>query len=167
MIDDIDARLLMLLQTDSARPLAQLAEEVGLSTSACHRRVRLLEEAGVIAGYAARIDRTALGLSIQVFVEITLSGQSQEILEAFEAAVVRFEDILECHLTSGNADYILRVVARDMQDYDDIHRNCLARLPHVATMQTIFTLRNIKRWRGYPVMPSATRGPGRSRRATG
>lgn len=157
MIDATDARLLTALQADSAHSIASLAQDVGLSTSACHRRVRLLEDAGIIAGYVARLDRVELGLNLQVFVEISVSSQSRDVLEAFEAAVNRFDDILECHLTSGTADYILRVVARDMNDYDDIHRNCLSRLPHVANMQTVFTLRNIKKWRGYPVKPEVTR----------
>jgi DNA-binding Lrp family transcriptional regulator len=150
-MDQVDARILRALQRDSSHPLAELAAEVGLSASACHRRVKLLEEAGVIAGYAARLDRSALGLPVQVFVEIALSSQSQESLNAFEQAVTRFDEILECHLTTGRADYLLRVVARDVADYDDIHRNCLARLPGVASMQTIFVLRSIREFRGYPV----------------
>ena len=150
-MDKIDARILHALQRDSSRPVAELAVEVGLSTSACHRRVKLLEEAGVIAGYVARLDRAALGFSIQVFVEITISSQSQEALNAFETAVTRFEEILECHLTTGQADYILRVVARDVADYDNIHRNCLARLPGVSSMQTIFVLRSIRERQGYPI----------------
>lgn len=150
-MDQIDARILRALQRDSSRPVAELAGEVGLSTSACHRRVKLLEESGVIAGYVARLDREALGYPIQVFVEITISSQSREAMTAFEAAVARFEEILECHLTTGQADYILRVVARDVADYDNIHRNCLAQLPGVSAMQTIFVLRPIREWRGYPV----------------
>jgi len=150
-MDQIDARILRALQRDSSRPVAELAAEVGLSPSACHRRVKLMEEAGLITGYAARLDRAALGFAVQVFVEITLSSQSQEALTAFETAVTRFEEILECHLTTGQADYFLRVVARDVADYDEIHRNCLARLPGVARMQTIFVLRSIREWAGYPV----------------
>jgi Lrp/AsnC family leucine-responsive transcriptional regulator len=151
-MDQIDSRILRSLQRDSSRPVAELAAEVGLSPSACHRRVKLLEEAGVISGYVARLDRAALGYPVQVFVEITLSSQSQEALSAFEVAVNRFEEILECHLTTGQADYFLRVVARDVADYDNIHRNCLARLPGVARMQTIFVLRSIREWQGYPVL---------------
>lgn len=150
-MDHTDARILRALQRDASRPVAELASEVGLSASACHRRVKLLEEAGIIAGYRARLDPAKLGLNIQVFVEITLSSQSQEALNAFEAAVGRFDEILECHLTTGEADYLLRVVARDMGDFDNVHRNCLARLPGVARMQTIFSLRAIRPWRGYPV----------------
>lgn len=150
-MDEIDRRILAALQRDSSRPVAELAAEVGLSASACHRRVKLLEEAGVIAGFAARLDRHALGLPVQVFVEITLSSQSQEALAAFEKAVLRFDDILECHLTTGQADYFLRVVARDVADYEDIHRNCLTRLPGIARIETIFTLRSIREWQGYPI----------------
>ena len=139
------------MQHDSARPIAVLAEEIGLSPSACHRRVRALEDSGVIAGYAARIDQTKLGLTLLIFVEISLKSQSRDGLEAFERAVTRFDDILECHLTSGHADYILRVVARDMEDYAAIHRDCLSRLPNVASMQTIFTLRPVQNLRGYPI----------------
>jgi DNA-binding Lrp family transcriptional regulator len=139
------------LQHDSARPIAVLAEEIGLSPSACHRRVRALEDSGVIAGYGARIDQTKLGLTLLIFVEISLKSQSRDGLEAFERAVTRFDDILECHLTSGHADYILRVVARDMEDYAAIHRDCLSRLPNVASMQTIFTLRPVQTLRGYPI----------------
>ena len=150
-MDDIDRRILRALQRDSAPALADLAEAVGLSQSACHRRVKALEASGVIAGYGARLDPRRLGLALDVFVEISLTSQSQDSLEAFEAAVCRFEEILECHLTTGEADYILRVAARDMADYDAIHRMHLARLPGVASMKTIFSLRCIKPWLGYPV----------------
>lgn len=153
-IDAADARILRALQRDSAQPIVELAESVGLSPSACHRRVKLLEARGVVAGYGARLDRAALGLSVLAFVEITLTSQSQEALGAFEAAVARFDEILECALIGGRADYILRVVARDIADYDRIHRNCLARLPGVSSMQTIFALREIRRFSGYPVEPS-------------
>ena len=150
-MDEIDGRILRALQRDSSRPVAELAAEVGLSASACHRRVKLLEEAGVIAGYAARLDREALGVPVQVFVEITLSSQSQEALTAFEKAVTRFDEILECHLTTGQADYFLRVVASDVADFEHVHRYCLARLPGVARIETIFVLRSIREWQGYPV----------------
>lgn len=150
-MDQIDARILRTLQRDASRPVAELAGEVGLSASACHRRVKILEEAGVIAGYVARLDRAALGFRVQVFVEITISSQSQEAMNAFETAVTRFDEILECHLATGQADYILRVVARDVADYDNIHRNCLARLPGVSSMQTIFVLRSIRERQGYPI----------------
>ena len=150
-IDVLDGRILSVLQRDSAITMAALAERVGLSPSACHRRVRLLEEAGVIAGYAARLDRRSLGLTMEVFVDITLASQSEEALEAFERAVDRYDEILECWLPSGDHDYHLRVAARDMADFDRIHRSCLSRLPGVSAMRSTFALRPIKPWRGYPV----------------
>lgn len=152
-MDEIDARILATLQRDSARTVAELAAAVGLSASACHRRVKLLEEQGFIAGYVARLDRRTLGLAMEIFVDITLASQSEEALEAFERAVDRYDEILECWLTSGDHDYHLRVAARDMQDFDRIHRNCLARLPGVSAMRSTFALRPIKPWAGFPVRP--------------
>lgn len=150
-MDLIDAKILRHLQHDSSRPLSDLADAVGLSPSACHRRVRLLEESGAVAGYSARLDARALGCALDVFVEITLSGQSKETLEAFERAVSHYEEILECWLMAGRADYLLRVAARDADDFERIHRHCLAQLPNVARMQSSFVLKGVKPWRGYPV----------------
>lgn len=150
-MDRADAALLQALQADSSRPLAELAERVGLSPSACHRRVRALEERGLVAGYAARLDPRRLGLMVEVFVEITLTSQSREAMDRFEEAVGSFDDILECHLMSGQADYLLRVAATDLDHYDRIHRNCLARLPGVSAMHSSFAIRRIKRMAGYPV----------------
>ena len=150
-IDAVDARILRALQKDSSRPIAELAAKVGLSPSACHRRVKLLEQAGVVAGYAARLDRHAVGLPLDVVVEIGLSRPERGAMEAFEAAAQGFEEILECHLTSGRADYLLRVAARDMEDFARIHRDCLARLPGVARIHPLFVLRTVRAWRGYPV----------------
>ncbi len=151
-IDATDRRILTALQRESARPIAELAAALGLSPSACHRRIKSLEAAGIISGYAARLGRRKLGLSIMANVLITLRSQEASVLEGFEAAVRAAPDILECHLTSGQADYVLRVVARDMDDYDRIHRNCLAALPDVSSMQTTFALRQIKAFSGYPIL---------------
>ena len=150
-MDAVDRRLLRALQTDSNRPLAELAEAVGLSSSACHRRIKMLEADGVIEGYAARLAPRPLGFTMEVFVRLSLTSQSEEALAAFETACARFDEILECHLTTGEADYMLRVAARDIAHYDEIHRRRLARLPGVASMKTSFALRSIKPWRGYPV----------------
>lgn len=149
-MDAIDGRLLRALQKDSRRPLHVLAEEIGLSPSACHRRQRLLEESGAIEGYGARLNPRALGYAFDIFVEIALAAQSRGALEAFETAVGRMKEILECHLVSGEGDYRLRLAARDMADYDRLHRDRLARLPGVASMKTSFSIREIKPWRGCP-----------------
>lgn len=151
MLDRFDSQILRELQKNSSVSMADLAERIGLSTSACHRRVKLLEASGMIDGYSARVNPKALGLDLEVFVDITLTSQSRESMQAFEKAVLLYDEILECVLTTGTADYILRIAARDVSDYDNIHRNCLARLPGVAGMQTSFALRSIKKWRGFPV----------------
>lgn len=146
-----DARILDTLQRDSTQSIAQVAEQAALSASACHRRIRALEQAGLIAGYGARLDPHKLGLNLVAFVEITLISQSREAMDRFEQAVGAFDDILECHLMSGNADYLLRVAAADLAQYDTIHRDCLARLPGVSSMRSSFSIRSIKSWRGYPI----------------
>lgn len=150
-MDRADIALVDALQRDSSRSIAELADAVALSASACHRRMRALEERGVIEGYAARVDPRAIGLAAEVFVEITLTSQSREAMDKFERAVGDFDDILECHLMSGGADYLLRVAATDLDHYGSIHRDCLARLPGVSAMRSSFSLRLIKRFTGYPV----------------
>jgi DNA-binding Lrp family transcriptional regulator len=150
-MDRTDIALIEALQRDSSRPIAELASVVALSPSACHRRIRTLEEQGVIAGYAARVDPRRIGLAVEVFVEITLTSQSREAMDKFERAVGDFNDILECHLMSGTADYLLRIAAANLDQYDSVHRDCLARLPGVSAMRSSFSLRRIKRFDGYPV----------------
>lgn len=150
-MDRAGVALLVALQRDSSRSIAQLAELTGLSPSACHRRIRALEEDGLIIGYTAQVDPYRLGLKLQAFVEITLTSQSREAMDRFEAAVADFDDILDCHLMSGSADYLLRIAAVDLEQYDHIHRDCLARLPGVSAMRSSFSIRRIKRWNGYPI----------------
>ena len=150
-IDDIDRRILAGLQRDSRQPIAELAKAAGLSPSACHRRIKLLEERHVIASYGVALDRAALGYSIELFVELSLLNQTEEALTRFEQAVLRVPEILECHLMSGEADYLLRIVARDAQDYERIHRTRIARLPGVARIVSSLALRTVKSWSGYPV----------------
>ena len=152
-MDRLDAKILARLQRDSSQPVAELAADIGLSPSACHRRIKLLEESGAIRSYGAQLDPRALGCPLEVVVEITLSATSKAALEAFEAAVGRIDEILECSLMSGRADYLLRVAARDTDDYERIHRNRLAALPSVASMTSSFVLKRVKPWRGYPVTP--------------
>lgn len=144
-IDETDRRILAVLQKTGRISNADLSEKVNLSASACHRRVQRLEADGVIAGYVALLDRRKLGRPTTVFVEITLSGQTDEVLDAFEAAVARIPDVLECHLMAGSADYLLKVVVLDTDDFARIHRRHLARLPGVAQMQSSFALRTV-RW---------------------
>lgn len=150
-MDRADRAITRALQEDSSRSISELAELAGVSPSACHRRVRALETAGVIAGYTAQLDPARLGLKALAFVEITLTSQSRDSMDRFEAAVADYDAILDCHLMSGGADYLLRVAAADLDDYAAIHRDCLSRLPGVSAMKSSFAIRRIKRWRGYPV----------------
>ncbi|MEM8811637.1 MAG: Lrp/AsnC family transcriptional regulator [Pseudomonadota bacterium] len=150
-IDATDRRILAALQTDCRQSLADLAAAVNLSPSTCHRRVRLLEERGIIDGYVARLDGRRLGFAMEFFVEITLDRQTEGALEAFEAAVRRVPEILECHLMTGAFDYLLRVGVLDKSDYERIHRDRLGRLPGTVRIQSSLALRTVKPWAGYPV----------------
>jgi Lrp/AsnC family leucine-responsive transcriptional regulator len=150
-LDATDRRILEVLQRQGRITNAELAERVHLSASACHRRVQRLEAEGFIAGYVALLDARKLGRPTTVFVEITLSGQADELLDAFERAVARVPDVLECHLMAGTADYLLKVVAEDTEDFARIHRQHLARLPGVAQMQSSFALRKVVQTTAIPV----------------
>jgi DNA-binding Lrp family transcriptional regulator len=150
-LDKTDKIILSELQKNAQRPIAELAQRAGLSPSSCHRRVKLLEAKGVIVGYTANLDRAALGLANEFFVEVSLSAQTEEAFEKFEKAVQRVAEILECHLMSGQFDYLLRVVAADAADYERIHRSRISRLPGVQRIQSSLALRTVKGWAGYPV----------------
>ena len=150
-IDDIDRRILRVLQADGRITNADLSERVHLSPSACHRRVQRLEAEGIIRGWVALLDARAMGRPTTVFVEIKLAGQSEEVLEGFERAVARIPDVLECHLMAGTADYLLKVLAEDTEDFARIHRQYLSRLPGVVQMQSSFALRTVLSTTAIPV----------------
>lgn len=150
-LDATDTRILNVLQKRGRISNADLSEAVNLSASACHRRVQRLEEAGIIRDYVALLDPRKLGRPTVVFVEITLSGQADEVLDAFEREVKLIPDVLECHLMAGTADYLLKVVAEDTEDFARIHRRYLARLPGVAQMHSSFALRTVRQTTALPV----------------
>ncbi len=150
-LDDIDRRILAALQVKGRMSNAELSEKVNLSPSACHRRVQRLEADGYIKDYVALLDARRLGVPTTVFVEIRLQGQADELLDAFEKAVARIPDVLECHLMAGTADYILKVVAENTEDFARIHRQHLARLPGAAQMQSSFALRTVFKTTALPV----------------
>ena len=150
-LDEIDRRILRALQRDGRLSNGALSEDVHLSPSACHRRVQRLEKEGYIRGYVALLDARKLAVPTTVFVEITLSGQADEVLDAFEKAVSRIPDVLECHLMAGSADYLLKVVAEDTEDFARIHRQSLARLPGVQGMQSSFALRTVRQTTALPL----------------
>jgi Lrp/AsnC family leucine-responsive transcriptional regulator len=142
-LDDIDRRILTALQRKGRMSNSDLSEQVHLSPSACHRRVQQLENEGYIQGYVALLNARKMGVPTTVFVEITLQGQADEVLDAFEKAVARIPAVLECHLMAGSADYLLKVVAENTEDFARIHRQFLARLPGVGQMQSSFALRTV------------------------
>ncbi|WP_299348431.1 Lrp/AsnC family transcriptional regulator [uncultured Shimia sp.] len=150
-LDQTDRRILGALQKRGRISNADLSEQVNLSQSACHRRVQRLEAEGYIRDYVALLDARKMSVPTTVFVEITLSGQADEVLDAFEKAVSRIPDVLECHLMAGSADYILKVVAENTDDFARIHRQYLARLPGVAQMQSSFALRTVFKTTALPV----------------
>lgn len=150
-IDAIDRKLLRALQQDSRTGIQALGERVGLSASACHRRVKLLEDHGFVTGYRATLGAPALGMTLQFFIEVGLTSQSVASLEAFEAAVRDIPEVLECHLMAGQSDYLLRVVCRDHEEFEFLHRHLAARLPGVARLLSNMSIRTVKPYQGLPV----------------
>ncbi len=150
-IDDTDRRILRRLQKSGRLSNSDLADQISLSPSACHRRVQRLEAEGIINGYVALLNARKIDRPTVVFVEITLSGQSDTILDAFEKEVALIPDLLECHLMAGTADYQLKITAHDTDDFARIHRQYLSRLPGVSQMHTSFALRTVFRTTAFPV----------------
>jgi Lrp/AsnC family leucine-responsive transcriptional regulator len=150
-LDEIDRRILRALQRNGRMSNAELSDDVHLSPSACHRRVQRMEKDGIIKGYVALLNPRKLNVPSTIFVEITLQGQADEVLDAFERSVARIPDVLECHLMAGSADYLLKVVAEDTEDFARIHRQYLARLPGVGQMQSSFALRTVCKTTALPV----------------
>ncbi len=150
-LDRTDRAILHELQMDGRISNVRLAEQVNLSESACLRRVKLLEEAGVIGGYAMLISQAAVGLPGNVFVEIALNRQRREDQDAFEAALVRVPEVMECYLMSGEYDYLLRVVVADAADYERIHHEQLTSLPGVARVRSSFALRAVTKRTELPI----------------
>jgi Lrp/AsnC family leucine-responsive transcriptional regulator len=143
-LDAIDRKIVGALQVDSRITMQELAEQVGLSVSPCHRRVKLLEERGVITRYMALVDQKAVGLPVSVFISIKLIRQKEEDLERFARAISKWEEVLECYLMTGNRDYLLRVVAADLSSYEAFLKNKLTRLDGIASIESSFALSQVK-----------------------
>lgn len=150
-LDGLDRRILDAIQGDGRISNADLAERVGLSPSACHRRLRRLEEEGVVEGYVALVSPAALGRGTSVFVQITLDRQQEQDLRAFEAKVMECPEVMECYLMAGDSDYLLRVVVADGADYERLHTQTLTRLPGVARVRSSFTLRTVAKRTAVPM----------------
>jgi Lrp/AsnC family transcriptional regulator, leucine-responsive regulatory protein len=143
-MDRIDRKILELLATDSRLTGEALGERVGLSPSAAHRRVKALEESGAILGYRARLSRGARGNPSTVFVQVTLTDQRQATMLAFEDALARTPQVAEAYLMSGQSDYLVKVLVRDDDSYERIHREILSALPGVQRLVSQFTIRTLE-----------------------
>lgn len=143
-LDAIDRRILKRLAEDGRATVGAVADVAGISPSACTRRIQALEADGLIGGYGARLDHRRLGFMVTALVDIRLGTQVEEDLAAFEAAVAEVDGIVECALVSGGQDYRLKIVCRDLDDYERLHREALGRLPGVVTINSSFVLRRIR-----------------------
>lgn len=152
-MDEIDRKILRLLQDNCRLSIADIGGKVGLSASACHRRISLLEKNGVIENYTARLNGEKLGYNMTFYVEVSLESQSDAVLSAFEKAALGRPEVLECYLTTGEADYLIKVAAPDTKSYERIYKRTIAALPHVSRIQSSLVMKTVKRWSGYPTQP--------------
>lgn len=168
-LDVIDLKILTHLQSGGRTTVNDLAEMVGLSPTPCLRRMRRLEQAGIIRGYAAHVDQVAVGLPVNVFVNVTLVRQVESELKAFEAAVSKAPEVMECYLMTGTSDYLLRVVAADLFAYERFLKSILTSIPGIANIQSSFALRQVVQRTALPIgegeAPRPTQPVGQTRRS--
>lgn len=150
-LDDIDCRLLAELQAEGRVTNVELAQRVGLTAPPCLRRVRALEQQGVIKGYHADLDPAKLGFSITVFAMVSLKSQAEEDLRAFEDHVKGLPEVRECHMLNGEIDFILKIVSRDLQSFQEFLTSKLTPAPNVASVKTSLTIRSAKHEPGVPL----------------
>ncbi|HCA5028428.1 TPA: Lrp/AsnC family transcriptional regulator [Acinetobacter baumannii] len=143
-LDRIDRNILAILQKDGRLPNNELAEQVGLSASPCLRRVKLLEEAGVIQKYVALLDAEKVGKGLTLFTRIWLVGQDAETVDQFTEVILNLPEVVECHLMAGDCDFLLRVVTRDLEDYRKFQIKHLTRKNGVQSIKTEIPMQNIK-----------------------
>lgn len=149
--DLYERRILHAVQKDCSPPINLLSEAVGLSSSPCHRRLKALEESGVIKGYVAIVDRMALGLGFTAFAQVSLESQTREAVDMFESAVAPRDEILEAYLVSGDYDYLLKVVARDVAGFQEFLWDFLTKAPYVQKIRTLLPMRSVKETSYCPV----------------
>ena len=151
MLDEIDRKILNLLQEDARLTVQEMADRVGLSASPCHRRMRQLEERGIIRKTIALVDQKAVGLPVSVFVSIKLERQKEEDLERFARAISGWREVLECYLMTGPRDYLLRVVVPDLAAYEAFIKQKLTRFDGIASIESSFALDQIKYTNALPL----------------
>ncbi|MBT3660535.1 MAG: Lrp/AsnC family transcriptional regulator [Rhodospirillaceae bacterium] len=150
-LDEIDRKILAAMQANARLRNVELAEEIGLSASPCLRRVRRLEDAGIISGYATLVDQKAVGLPVSVFIQVTLEKQIEPALDVFENAIQSWPEVMECYLMTGDADYHLRVVTADLAGYERFLMDKLTRLDGVASIKSSFSLKQVAYRTALPV----------------
>lgn len=153
-LDELDRTILATLQEEGRITNVALAQRVGLTAPPCLRRMRALEEAGVIRGYHAELDAAALGYGIMVFALVSLKSQAEDDLRLFEAHVAGLPEVRECHMLNGEIDFILKIVAHDLQSFQSFLTSKLTPAPNVASVKTSLTIRTSKVSCGIPVDPS-------------
>jgi len=142
--DEIDRKILAVLQADGRISLADLSAKVGLSPSPCLRRIRILERDGIIARYVAVLDQGKVGLPVSVFVSIKLESQREQALERFNKAIAKWPEVLECYLMTGPRDYLLRIVVADLSAYERFLKQKLTRVDGIASIESSFALEQVK-----------------------
>ncbi len=150
-LDKIDKKILKELQADGRMTNVELARRVGISAPPCLRRVRALEDAGHIRSYHADINPAVMGYSVIVFATVKLNSQADGVLEGFEKLMESFPRVRECHLMTGDSDFILKIVAKDWDDYQELHKNHLTKAPNVVEVKSSLTIRTGKNEPGVPV----------------
>ena len=149
-MDAIDKRILQQIQENSRLSMTELGDRVGLSASACHRRIKAMEDTGLISGYVATLDASQLGQTMAFVLEVSLNSQSDDAMKAFESTVALIPEILQCDLMTGAFDYVLRINAKDSSNFERIHARVRG-APNVMKLETKMVLRNVKPWRGIRV----------------
>ena len=150
-IDELDRQILSHLQSNGRMTNVDLAEKIGLTAPPCLRRVRSLEDAGVIQGYNARLDQAALGYGITIFAMVSLKSQAEQDLQAFEQHIAALPQVRECHMLNGEIDFLLKIVARDLQSFQNFLTSKLTPAPNVASVKTSLTIRRSKYQPGVPL----------------
>ena len=164
-LDDIDRRIVSALQADGRLPMVELAERVGLSATPCQRRVKRLEEEGVIGRYAALVSPLSLGLALQALVQVTLDDHSEKNVEAFEAAIRARPEVVACYAVTGDMDFLLHVQTPDLASFSEFAMKALLRMPGVRGTRSSFIMQAVKSdlaWAPQPAPPSTRKWTGRS-----
>lgn len=154
-LSPIDVRILTALQQDGRITNQTLADQIGMSASPCWRRVRQLEEHRYIQGYRAVLDRRKIGLGVMVFIRISIDSHSEAEARKFEKEVMQLEDVVACYSIGGDADFLLQVVAPDLDSFADFAMTVVRRLPGIKEMQSMFVLKEIKPFVSFPLKQPA------------